>query len=217
MAAVQSEASSGRVARRRARVRQQLLEAAEELIAERGVEGVTIEDITAAADIAPRSFYHHFDSKHDILVPLARERTKGLNRRIDELVDEIEDPAEMMATGMRHGFREIGRDPLCRWFVRNSGLPHARIYEGLADSGMRDAIRAVEAGRFHLANADIVKLLTSGAFIAVVGAQVDGALSDSDLDDAVEHLLRLFGLDKADAHDIAHRPLRKLPADPGTD
>ncbi len=211
----EAEATTGRVARRRARVRQRLLVAAEELIAARGVESVTIDDITDAADIAARSFYHHFDSKHDILVPLARARTNSLNRRVDQLVDEIEDPAEMMATGMRHGLRVITTDPLCRWFVQNSGLPHERLYEGLADSGMRDANRAVEAGRFAVANVEVIRLLVSGAFIAVMSARVDGKLSDDDLDDAIEHILRLFGVDKAEARDIAHRPLRPLPADPG--
>lgn len=211
-----SEASQGRVARRRAKVRSRLLEAAEQLIGARGVDGVTIEDITDAADIAQRSFYHHFAGKHDILVPLARARVEALNRRIDQLVDEIDDPAEMMATGMRHGLREISTDPLCRWFVSNSGLPHERLFEGLADSGMRDATRATEAGRFDIENAEAMRLVAGGAFIAVMSAQVDGTLSHSDLDDAVEHILRAFGLAKADARDIAHRRLRALPADPGS-
>ena len=208
------EAATGRVARRRAKVYSQLLEAAEQLIDAHGVDGVTVEDITRAADIAPRSFYHHFETKHDILVPLTRTRTKALNRRIDQLQDEIDDPAEMMATGMRHGLREISTDPLCRWFVSHSGLPHQRLYEGLADSGMRDATRAAEAGRFHIHNAEAMRIVASGAFIAVMSARVDGNLSDQDLDDCVEHILRTFGMDRSDAHDLAHRPLRTLPPDP---
>ena len=39
-----------------------------------------------AADIARRTFYHHFECKHEMLVPIARARTKALNRRIDELL-----------------------------------------------------------------------------------------------------------------------------------
>lgn len=205
----------GRVARRRARLRERLLEVAERLIEERGVDGVTVEDITEAADIARRSFYHHFESKHEILVPIARERTRALNRRIDRLVARIEDPAEVMATALRHALREISADPLCSWFVLHSGLPHERLYEGMGESGMRDAQRAVEAGRFRVGNIEVIRLLASGAFVAVMGARVDGRLDDRDLDDAVEHLLRLFGLEADEAHDIAHRRLRRLPADPG--
>lgn len=215
MNTVEMAVPEGRVARRRARLRERILAVAETLIAERGVEGVTIEDITEAADIARRSFYHHFESKHDMLVPIARARTKALNRRIDRLVEKIEDPAEVMATAIRHAFRAISADPLCSWFLLHSGLPHERLYEGMGDSGMRDAHRAVEAGRFRVGNPELIRVLVSGAFIAVISARVDGRLDDDDLDDAVEHLLRLFGLDLDEAHEIAHRRLRRLPADPG--
>jgi AcrR family transcriptional regulator len=208
-------ASEGRVARRRAKVRERVLEAAERLMARHGVDAVTIDDITDAADIARRTFYHYFESKHDVLVPIARARTKALNQRIDRVLTKIEDPAEVMATGMRHGLRAITADPLCSWFVLHSGLPHERLYEGIGESGMRDVARATEAGRFHVHNASVVRLLVSGAFIAVMSARLDGKLDDRDLDDAVEHILRLFGLDAAEAHDIAHRPLRPFPADRG--
>jgi AcrR family transcriptional regulator len=211
MRAVQTTAGAGRVARRRAKVRERILRVAERLMTERGVDAVTIDDITDAADIARRSFYHHFDGKHEVLVPIARARTKALNRRIDRLVATIADPAEGMATGMRHGLREISADPLCRWFVLHSGLPHERIYEGMGESGIRDVQRAVDAGRFHVANAKVLRLLVSGAFVAVLSARVAGRVRDDDLDDAVEQLLRVLGLERTEAHRIAHRRLRPLP------
>ena len=86
-------APAGRVARRRARVRERILDVAEKLFTRRGVDGVTIEDITEAADIARRSFYHHFASKHEVLVPIARARTKALNERIDRQLERVDDPA----------------------------------------------------------------------------------------------------------------------------
>jgi AcrR family transcriptional regulator len=202
---------AGRVARRRARARRRILEVAETLMTRHGVDGVTIDHIADAADIARRSFYHHFASKHDVLVPIARARTRRLNERIDRLVATIADPAEVMATGMRHGLRALAADPLCSWFVLHSGLPHERLHEGVGESGMRDATRAVEAGRFRIDSPEVVRLLVSGAFVAVLGARVEKRFTDRDLDDAVEHLLRLLGLDAADAHDVAHRPLRPLP------
>jgi AcrR family transcriptional regulator len=207
-----SAAPGGRVARRRAKVRDRILRVAERLIGERGVDGVTIDDITDAADIARRSFYHHFDGKHELLVPIARARTKVLNRRIDRLVAAIPDPVEVMATAIRHALREISADPLCRWFILHSGLPHERLYEGMGESGMRDVQRAVEAGRFHVESAEVLRLLVSGAFVAVVSARVAGRLTDDDLDDAVAQLLRLFGVAADDARAITHRPLRPLPA-----
>lgn len=181
----------------------------------RGVDGVTIDDIAEAADIARRSFYHHFESKNEMLVPIARARTKTLNRRIDRLVAAIDDPAEVVATGIRHGLREIPADPLCSWFVLHSGLAHERLHEGMGESGTRDVLRAVQAGRFRADNLPMVQLLAVSAFITVLGARVEGRMDNTDLDDAVEYLLRMLGLDTSEAHDIAHRPLRPLPPDPG--
>jgi AcrR family transcriptional regulator len=213
----EATAPEGRVARRRAQVRQRILDVAEKLIAERGVDGVTVDEIADAADIARRSFYHHFESKHEILIPIARARTRALTRRIDGSIAAIDDPAEIVASAMRHGLRQITADPLCRWFILYSGLPQERLYEGMGESGVRDTIRAVEAGRFRIDNVGVARLLLSGAFVAVLSARVAGRLDDGDLDDAVEHLLRLCGLHTAEAHDIAHRPLPPLLADPGDD
>jgi AcrR family transcriptional regulator len=207
--------SGGRVARRRAGVRQRLLEIAERLMETRGVEAVTIDDITDAADIARRSFYHHFESKHDVLVPIARARTKGLNRRIDRLVARTQDPAEMVATGVRHALRHIAGDPLCRWFVLRSGLPQDRLAEGLGESGTRDIRRGIDTGRFRVTNPRVVQTLLLGSMIAVLGARADGTLRDGDFDDAAEHVLRLLGVPVNEAHAIAHGRLRPLPPDPG--
>ena len=205
----------GRVERRRARVRQQLLAAAETLMGARGVDAVTVEEITEAADVARRTFYHHFDSKHDLLVPIARARTKSLNRRIDRLIEEVRDPAEAVSIALRHTFRGIPQDPLCAWFVLRSGLPYERLLEGIGESGSRDVARGIAAGRFAVGNSAAGSTLLVGSLIAVISARVDGKLSDEDLDDAVEYALRLLGVPAVEARDIAHRPLPPLPQDPG--
>jgi AcrR family transcriptional regulator len=205
----------GRVARRRAQVRKRILAVAERLMAERGVDGVTIDEVAEAADIARRSFYHHFESKHDVLVPIAQARTQALTRRIDHLLTHIADPAEVMATALRHAFREISGDPMCRWFIRHSGLPPERLYAGMDESGMRDALRAVEAGRFHVDNPAVLRLLVSGAFITTITARIAGTRTDDDRDDVGGHLLRLFGVSGAGARASAHLPLPRLPDGPG--
>jgi AcrR family transcriptional regulator len=205
----------GRVERRRAKVRQQLLEAAETLMGARGVDAVTVEEITEAADIARRTFYHHFGSKHDLLVPIARARTKSLNRRIDRLIEEIPDPAEAVSIALRHTFRGIPEDPLCAWFVLRSGLPYERLLDGIGESGTRDVARGVAAGRFAVDNPAAGSTLFVGSLIAVISARVDGKLRDEDLDDAVEYALRMLGVPAVEASDIAHRPLPSLPEESG--
>jgi len=53
--------------RRVGRTRRRLKEALLELIQERSYDAITIEDITARADVGRSTFYSHFDSKEDLL------------------------------------------------------------------------------------------------------------------------------------------------------
>ena len=52
-------------------VRARALAAASQLLAERGVEEVSLRAIAERADIGLASIYHHFDSKEDLLLRLA--------------------------------------------------------------------------------------------------------------------------------------------------
>jgi AcrR family transcriptional regulator len=172
---------------------------------------VTIEDITEAADVARRTFYHYFESKNDVVVPIARARSQELNRRIDRAVEGVEDPAELISIALRHTLRSMPEDPLCAWFIFRSGLPQQRLREVLGESGRRDVSRGIETGRLTVPNVEAAGSLLSGAMIGALSGRLEGTLDDDDLDDAVEYLLRLLGVPAVEAREIAHRPLPLLP------
>ena len=209
--AEQGVEAGGRVARRRALVRQRLLRAAEALMLERGVEAVTIEEITDAADIARRTFYWHFASKDEVLLSISRARSLALDRRLAGLSASFEDPAEGLATAMRHAVRRIPNDPLCRWFAIHSGLPLERVREAFGENFLRDFERGCVEGRFSPGNAPVVLDLVASSFVAVIVARVANRMDEMDADDAVASILMMLGLGAAEARRIAHRPLPALP------
>ena len=64
----------GRRERKKQETRRSLRDNALRLFALQGFERTTIQDITEAADVAPRTFFLHFASKEDVLLADARER-----------------------------------------------------------------------------------------------------------------------------------------------
>lgn len=54
--------------RKKRQTRRALVRAALQLVADHGLENVTVEDISRAADVAPRTFFNYFAAKEDALV-----------------------------------------------------------------------------------------------------------------------------------------------------
>lgn len=75
-------------------IREELLEAGQEIVSIHGFQKTTISDITEPVGIAKGTFYHFFDSKSDFYLKLiAREHDHRFDR-IEAELDNVTDPTE---------------------------------------------------------------------------------------------------------------------------
>jgi len=68
------DCANGLRERKKARTHEALIDAALDLFERKGFEATTVEDIAAAADVSPRTFFRYFESKFDLI--MARSATK---------------------------------------------------------------------------------------------------------------------------------------------
>src|SRR5690348_7147225 len=87
--------------RRRRRTREALLRAAAEVFQERGVDGATVADIAARADVAHGSLYNHFSGIDEMVGVLARESVQRILDQTQEIMSEVSDPQLLPCVGAR--------------------------------------------------------------------------------------------------------------------
>jgi AcrR family transcriptional regulator len=89
--------------RKRAVSHARVIEAAFDLFAERGCEEVTVAEICAAADIAPRTFFRYFPTKDDVLAEPARSMADRMREELRAVPAELSDADALAAAAMALG------------------------------------------------------------------------------------------------------------------
>ena len=89
--------------------RDEILEAAAQIIREKGYHATSMQDIAEAVDLRKASLYHHFDGKQNILVEL-------LDMALDILIEELEkvvktqvSPEEKLRLAMRSYLNSLAK------------------------------------------------------------------------------------------------------------
>jgi AcrR family transcriptional regulator len=97
--------------RRMVRNRKALLDAAEKLIAEKGFDHATIDEITEIADLAKGTFYNHFKDKNEIARELAVTIRREIRDQVGVAEEGIDDPAGQLVAGIAVCLRAAAVSP----------------------------------------------------------------------------------------------------------
>ena len=79
---------------------ERILDAAEELFAERGYEGTTLRDVAAQVGIRNPSLYNHFDGKESLYAAVLDRGIRPVVELLSEFVDQRESRGELVAQVM---------------------------------------------------------------------------------------------------------------------
>jgi AcrR family transcriptional regulator len=109
---------SGLRERKKLAIRQALSAAALRLAVERGLENVTVEDITAEADVALRTFSNYFSSKYEAICAIGADRAQRIGAEL--LARPTGEPLwEAVTSAMLAHYEGAGQAPDGQWM---SGL-----------------------------------------------------------------------------------------------
>lgn len=92
--------TSSRGLRKRERTRGEIVAAAERLVAQRGLDALSIDEITEAADVAKGTFYTHFTDKEDLAAAIGRQVRLDLEAQITRMNHGVKDAGVRMANGL---------------------------------------------------------------------------------------------------------------------
>lgn len=196
--------------RKRARTRADLVDAARGLIAEHGVDGLRVSDVTEKTDVALGSFYSHFDSKDAIVEAVVGATVTALADAIAAAAASLDDPAEALSVGARRLVGLCASDPDLARLLVNLDRAESRFEHMIWDQAFAVMALGVERGRFTVGDPALALTIAIAGVLATIRGVTDGRLGeDADRGCAVA-LLRSVGLGFEEADEIAHRELPPL-------
>jgi AcrR family transcriptional regulator len=202
----QAVAAQRRPDRRRARTRAALLDAGRSLLALRHIDGISVDEIVATADVAKGSFYNHFADKE----VFAREIGATVRRQAEQAASAVNagvtDPAVRIARGMCVFVRFAIEQPdsaKVLWRL-NSG---ATMAEAPINRNLReDLSRGIRARRFGGVDLEAGLLLVMGSVIIAMRHVLEEHLrtpARAVAANMAAGMLRALGVRPADARRIA--------------
>ncbi len=204
-----------RMSRRREDTHKRLVNAALAVIAEKGADAATINDITETADVGFGSFYNYFSSKEEVLGAAIDEMLERIGSQIDGTVADIADPLEALAAALRLFIGLIIAKPQwAKFLLRISSIPGFNK-AGLFPRLFRDIRKAEDAGRLRIADPGTTTHAVGGAMLFLVIALQDGDLPAAGAPERITATaLRMLGLTEDEIASLIGKPLPDVPGAP---
>ncbi|MDR3448576.1 MAG: TetR/AcrR family transcriptional regulator [Alphaproteobacteria bacterium] len=205
------KAGPNRMGRQRRKTRDRLINAALSVMARKGAEAATINDITEAADVGFGSFYNHFASKEEIFTAATAALFDSIGGQIDNVILTMSNPCEALAVAIRIFVTTmIAKPEWAQFIIRTMAVPgykHIGLYPRL----FRDIRKIEQADRLRIVDPGTITYAVGGAMLFMIIALLEGDLPAKDAPERMAAMaLRMLGETEEEIARLIAQPLPKL-------
>jgi AcrR family transcriptional regulator len=142
---------SARILRKRHARTQEILDFAQAIVAEAGLEGLTIPALARQMDASVGATYRYFANKQALVVALQLRAIEAFDHRLMQVLDEVPDPGLGAVVGAAHAWRAFAvEEPAMHGLIDAMLSAPARILEdveaSLVQEGLDRVLDTIQAG-----------------------------------------------------------------------
>ena len=197
---------------KRNNTKRSLLESARDLVAERGSDRISIQEITKRADVATGTYYNYFETKRDIFVAVALHLRSQMQQDLEPVRNKIKDPAMRVTITLRYYFDQAFNHNEWRQFISNTGLIEDITLHQPEDEALKDIEEGIKGGRFRVDDPSFTQSLILGMVKHVIG-QIETRKADKGcVNYAIRSILQMLGLPELVSQALTQTPLPPIAA-----
>ena len=181
-------------ASKRARTRDSLLVALQELLLESDGSVISVPQVVARCGVAQGTFYNYFDSLPEAIDAVGALLLIEHTRVLKDVTSGAADVAEIVARSARQMLLLFVHRPEVGRLIFDSGLPVDRFAAGLRGHLHDDLRLGIDRGDFSVADFDIASTLYIGTMLGACLDLYRGQLAAGAVPEIVSHLLRGLGV-----------------------
>lgn len=199
---------------RRQKMRMRLIESAFVVFAKKGVDVSVIDDVIAEAGVSRGTFYNYFRTNSELMAAVGETLSNEIISLIEETVGDLENPVEILATGLRLFLRTAQSYPNYASFVWRAGFNIDAAGHLIYTYLPRHIARSMERGSFQVADVSTALELIIGVMLAAIFSISTRSPTQDYPERMVQHALMALGVSQAEATRLASLPLPSISLSP---
>lgn len=200
--------------KKKARTRQQLLDAALRIYARKGAGELALNELAAEAGVSNGTVYNYFKTREDVLAAVGIALAEQLSVRIATVSTGVTDGAERLAIGVRTFALEAQRNPDWAAALISVVRREAHMQSMVAAYVRADLQTGFRQGEFRYADEALALWFVTSATLGAMAAILEGRVDAQHDSNIAEMILLALGVPAREARRVATIPL-PVPAELG--